>query len=131
MISGSGNVFLTSLSVTLLIGEWNRREAEKAYANLLIFYAKILLCELACEFNQDPIRPALRVPEQGYDDVTVAEVKDCLGSVSRESSQVVEEGNLYAVPAMRVPLLCRGQISLQDPNKILNIHRCLFLLLIC
>jgi hypothetical protein len=59
---------------------------EKAYVNLLIFYAKILLCELAHEFDQDLIRLALRVLEQGYDDVTVAKVKDYLGSVSRESS---------------------------------------------
>ena len=75
--------------------------------------------------------PALRVPEQGYYDVTVAKVEDCLGSVSRESSQVVEEGNLYAVPAMRVPLLRCSQIGLQDPNKILNIHRRLLPLLVC
>jgi hypothetical protein len=59
---------------------------EKAHVNLLIFYAKILLCELVREFDQDPIGPALRVPEQGHDNVTVAEVEDCLGSVSRESS---------------------------------------------
>lgn len=54
--------------------------------NLLIFYVEILFCEFAREFDQDPIGPALRVPEQGYYDVTVAEVEDCLGSVSRESS---------------------------------------------
>ena len=59
---------------------------EKAHVNLLIFYAKILLCELAREFDQDPIRLALQVSEQGYNNVTVAKVKDCLGSVSRESS---------------------------------------------
>ncbi len=54
MISGRGNVFLASLSVALLAGEWNRRgsgEAEKAHVNLLIFHAKILLCELAREFD--------------------------------------------------------------------------------
>jgi hypothetical protein len=43
----------------------------------------------------------------------------------------VEKGNLYAVLAMRVPLLRRSQISLQDPNEILNIHRRLLLLLVC
>jgi hypothetical protein len=102
-----------------------------AYINLLIFYAKILLCELACEFNQDPIEPVLQVPEQGHYNVTVAEVKNCLGSVFKESSQVVEEDNLYTVPAMCVPLLCYSQISLQDLNKILNIHCCLLLLLVC
>ena len=59
---------------------------EKTYINLLIFYAKILLCKLVHEFDQDLIRPAFRVLEQGYDNVTVAEVKDCLRSVSRESS---------------------------------------------
>ena len=134
MISSSGNVFLASLLVALLAGDWNRRrskEAERAHVSLLIFHAKILLCELACEFDQDPIGPALWVPKQGHYNVLVAEVKDYLGLVSRESSQIVEEGNLYAVPAMRVPLLCCSQISLQDPNEILNIHRCLLLLLVC
>jgi len=54
MISGSRNVFLASLLVALLIGERNRRgleEVERAHINLLIFYAKILLCELACELD--------------------------------------------------------------------------------
>ena len=74
--------------------------------------------------------PTLRVPEQGHNDITVAEVDDCLGSVSRESSQVVEESNLYTVPAVRVPLLRRRQISLQDFNEILNIHRRLLPLLV-
>jgi hypothetical protein len=59
---------------------------EKAHVNLLIFYAKILLCKLVCEFDQDLIRPALWVLEQGYDNVTVAEVEDCLRLVFRESS---------------------------------------------
>jgi hypothetical protein len=86
---GSGNVFLASLLVALLTGEWSRRglgEAERAHVNLLIFYAEILLCELAREFDQDLIGPALRVPEQGHHDVTIVEVEDCLGLVSRESS---------------------------------------------
>ena len=61
--------------------------------------------------------------------MTVAEVEDYLGSVSREPSQVVEEGNLYTVLAMRVPLL-RRQIHLQNSNEILNIHYCLLPLLL-
>ena len=75
--------------------------------------------------------PALRVLEQRHRDVTVTEVKDYLRSVSRESSQVVEEGNLYAVLAICVPLLRHSQISLQDPNEILNIHCPLLPLLVC
>jgi hypothetical protein len=66
MILGSGNVFLASLLIALLIGERNRRgleEVERAHINLLIFHAEILLCELARELNQDPIGPALRVLE--------------------------------------------------------------------
>jgi len=104
---------------------------EKVHVNLLIFYAKILLCKLARKFDQNLMGPALQVPEQGHNDVTVAKVKDCLGSVSRESSQVVEKGNLYAVLAMRVLLLRCSQISLQDPNEILNIHHRLLLFLVC
>jgi hypothetical protein len=42
--------------------------------NLRIFYAKILLCELARELNQDPIGPATRVPEQVHCNVTIAEL---------------------------------------------------------
>ena len=59
-------------------------------------------------------------PRARSHDVTVTEVKDCLGSVSRESRQVVEEGNVYTVPALCILLLGR---SLQDPNEILNTHR--------
>ena len=73
--------------------------------------------------------PAFGVPKQGDDDVTVTEVEQCLGSVSRESSQLVEKSNLYTVPTMRVPLLHCSQIGLQGSNKILNIHRCLLPLL--
>ena len=54
MISSSRNVFLASLSVALLIGERNRRglkEVERAHINLFIFYAKILLCKLACKLD--------------------------------------------------------------------------------
>jgi hypothetical protein len=66
MISGSGNVFLASLLVALLVGEQNKRgleEVERVYINLLIFYAEILLCELARELDQDPMGSALRVLE--------------------------------------------------------------------
>lgn len=40
------------------------------------------------------------MPKQGNNDVIVTEVEKCLGLVSRESSQLVEESNLYAVLAM-------------------------------
>lgn len=74
-------------------------EGGRGSTRKLIFYAEILLRELAREFDQDPI---------GRRDVAVAEVEDRLRSVARESSQMVEESNLDTVPAMRVPLLrCR------------------------
>ena len=86
MISGSRNIFLDSLLVELLVEDGKGDQGVGERHNLLIFHTKILLCELAREFDQDPMGPALRVPEQGYYDVTVAEVEDCLGLVSRESS---------------------------------------------
>jgi len=36
---------------------------------------------------------------------------------------VVEEGELYTVPSVRVALLRRGQVGLQDSSHILDIHR--------
>jgi hypothetical protein len=44
--------------------------------NLRILYAEKLLCKLACEFYQDPMRATIGVPEQGHDDVTVAELEE-------------------------------------------------------
>lgn len=49
--------------------------------------------------------------------MSVAKVKDGLGAVRRESSEMVEEGKLYAVAPMPVLLLCRGQVSLEDPTR--------------
>jgi hypothetical protein len=98
--------------------------------DLRIFQAQKLLCEFAREFYHDAMGPAFWVPKQGDDDVTVTEVEKCLRSVSRESSQLVEESNLYTVPTMRVPLLRSRQIGLQDSNEILNIHRCFLPLLV-
>jgi hypothetical protein len=43
--------------------------------NLYILYTKKLLCKLAGEFYQDPIRAAIGVPKQGYNNVTVVELK--------------------------------------------------------
>jgi hypothetical protein len=43
-------------------------------SDLRIFYAEILLCELARELDQDPMGPATRVPEQVHRDVTIAEL---------------------------------------------------------
>lgn len=54
--------------------------------SLRFFRAKELLRKLACKLDQDPVGPALRVPEQGHDDVAVAEVEDCLRTVPREAS---------------------------------------------
>jgi hypothetical protein len=54
MILSSRNIFLASLLVALLIREQNRKgleEVERVYINLLIFYAKILLCKLICKLN--------------------------------------------------------------------------------
>jgi hypothetical protein len=42
--------------------------------DLRIFYAKILLRELARELNQDLIGPATGVPEQVHRNVTIAEL---------------------------------------------------------
>jgi len=89
-----------------------RRDLEKAgkgyRENLHIFHAEILFRELACEFDQDPMGPAVGVSKQGHDDMTVAEVQERRRSISREGSQVMEESELYTVPAVRVPLLRRG-----------------------
>jgi hypothetical protein len=43
-------------------------------SNLRIFGAEILLRELARELDQDPIGPAIRVPEQVHRDITIAEL---------------------------------------------------------
>jgi hypothetical protein len=63
------------------------------------------------EFYYNAMMPAFGVPKQG-DDVTATEAKKCLGSASRESSQLVEEGNLYTVPATRISRFRSGQIGL-------------------
>jgi hypothetical protein len=111
-------------------GRRREKEAAEDSQKLLIFHAEVMLRELAHKFDQEPIGPALRVSEQGRHDVAVAEVEDRLRSVAREPSQVVEESNLDAVPAMRVPLLRRRQTGLQDSSEILNIHRRLLPLLV-
>jgi len=45
-------------------------------SNLRIFSAEILLRELARELDQDPMGPAIRVPEQVHRDVTIAELQE-------------------------------------------------------
>jgi hypothetical protein len=52
------------------------------------------------------------VPKQGDDDMMVIEVKKCLGSVTRESSQLVKESNLYMMSTIRIPLFHCSQIGL-------------------
>ncbi len=44
--------------------------------DLRIFGAEILLRELARELDQDPMGPAIRVPEQVYRDVPIAELQE-------------------------------------------------------
>lgn len=58
--------------------------------------------------------------------MSVAKVEDGLGAVRRESSEMVEEGKLYAVAPMPVLLLCRGQVGLEDSYKVLDVHYYLF-----
>jgi hypothetical protein len=36
---------------------------------------------------------------------------------------MVEESELYTAPAVRVPLLRRGQVGLEDSCEILDVHR--------
>jgi hypothetical protein len=55
--------------------------------------------------------------------VSVAKVEDGLRAVRRVSSEMVEEGKLYAVAPMPVLLLCRGQVGLEDSHKVLDVHR--------
>lgn len=62
--------------------------------------------------------------------MTVAEVQDGGRLVSREGRQVVEEGELYPMPAVRV-LLRRRQVGLEDSCEILDIHCSLLALLLC
>ena len=38
------------------------------------FYAEKLLCELACELDQNPMGLTIRVPEQGHHNVAIAQV---------------------------------------------------------
>ena len=42
----------------------------------------------------------------------------------------MEESELDAVPAVRVPLLRCGQVGLEDASEILDIHCCLLALLL-
>lgn len=46
----------------------------REWEGIRIFHAKILFRELARKFDQDPMGIALRVPKQGHNDMTVAEV---------------------------------------------------------
>lgn len=69
------------------------------------------------------------MPEDGHDDVAVAEAQDGLRPVSREASQLEKEGELDAVSAVRVFLLCRGQVSLHDHRKVLDVYDPLLTLL--
>ena len=96
--------------------------------NLCIFDTEKLLCEFACEFYQDPMRAAIRVPKQGHDDVLVPEVKERLRAISGETSELAEQSKLNAVPAVRVSLLCCSQVDLKIFYKILNVHCCLLAL---
>ena len=73
--------------------------------------------------------PALWVPEQAHDDVAVAEVEDGLRPVPREASKLEEEGDLDAVPAVCVPLLCGGEVCLEDHRESLNVYDRLLALL--
>lgn len=56
----------------------------------------------------------------------VAEVKDSLSPVRRESTEIVVKVGLYALAAVVVLLLCYSQISLKNPKKVLNVYRYLF-----
>lgn len=44
---------------------------------------------------------------------------------------VVEDSELYTVPAVRVPRLRRGQVVLEHSYEIFDIHRRLLALLLC
>lgn len=60
--------------------------------------------------------------EQGDNNMAVAEVEDGLGQVRRKPSKMMEKSKLYTVAPMPVLLLCRGQVGLENFNKVLDVH---------
>ena len=81
---------------------------EHGPVNLRILCAEELLRKLAGEFNQDPMGTAIRVPKEGHDDVSVAELEERRRAVSRKPSELTEQSKLDALPAVREPLLRRS-----------------------
>jgi hypothetical protein len=69
-----GIIVSYSFSQTLCSKKKERRIQQCAAPFKRIFHTEILLCELAREFDQDPMGPAIGVSKQGHNDVTVAEV---------------------------------------------------------
>jgi hypothetical protein len=117
MTSGTGNVFLE--------GQFERRSTMmrgRKDGRLHLLRAEELLGELVYEFDQDVVRPSVRVPEYGHPDVAVAEAEDSLGPVPREAAQLEEEGELDVVPAVGILLLGHGQVRLYNHHEVLDIY---------
>ena len=75
------------------------------------------------------MQPPLGVPEDGHDDMAVAEAQDGLRPVPRVAGQLEKEGELDTVSAVRIFLLCCGQVGLHDHRKILEGYGLLHMLL--
>lgn len=102
---------------------------DRKYIRIHLLCAEELLRKLVRELDQDIVRSAVGVPEEGHDDVAVTEAQDGLWPVPRESGQLEKEGELDALSAVCVLLLRRGQVGLHDHRKVLDVYDPLLALL--